>query len=75
MIVSEAACKPDMEFRIRIDIFLFMLSCIKANNMYRLLLTKSYLKLALCKSLPPRAAGTLPDRELLLRLLHNDNLG
>lgn len=25
------------------------------------------LKLALCKSLPPRAAGTLPDKELLLR--------
>lgn len=31
----------------------------------------TYLKLALCKSLPPSAAGTLPDKELPLRFLHH----
>lgn len=32
---------------------------------------RTYLKLALCKSLPPSAAGTLPLRELPLRFLFN----
>lgn len=30
---------------------------------------RTYLKLALCNSLPPSAAGTLPLRELPLRFL------
>ena len=35
---------------------------------------RTYLKLAPFKSLPPSAAGTLPERELPLRFLHNENL-
>lgn len=35
---------------------------------------QTYLKLARCRSLPPSAAGTLPERELPLRFLQQDKL-
>lgn len=41
-------------------------------GLFECLILATYLKLALCRSLPPRVAGTLPDRELPLRFLHED---
>jgi hypothetical protein len=53
-----------------------VMACIpfKASKYLRAPLIATYLKLVPCKSLPPSAAGTLPDRELPLRFLQHNSI-